>query len=311
MGEGEADSCFRTGPEFKGHENPPLLACILAPLGGVVLGLLITCLGTWLNKVLSRRPPPGVHTQFGGDRAYSFSDERGDQEYVELGTYENLRLGSIRLSTLNPPSDATSTSNIASITESTTSTPINMCGKCKKITLGLCNTILLTLLGCVVLSSLLLLLYYPMIPSYSVCKIDSINWYELFTSFISGGGAQNTVKFNFSVYNPGHLGVTVKDMDGHVFHSGNLIAVGKVHDVRLPGGAITDVSVPVKFEMSVIQATAMLFEHTQGHLYMDFKLHLDGTHILIGGKEFGTFNTGTDYDHVDVELPSDSNLCVC
>lgn len=313
---GEDDECFRSNPEFSGYLPPPIWACFLLPLTGVVIFILVTILGSWFNKVKRRG---GHESDRSSSRSHSlgatrqFMGEDGN-DFVELNTYENL--GGAGVSFTQP-----SSASLASMTyverlvlqrqeEAENERSKRKCN-CVKLFRNVCNMFLLSILGIYTCAVILTLLYYPVVPSYSLCKVSEVSWLAMLEDWLMMRGVKSSINFHVSVYNPGHMGVSMQHMESVIMYKNEVVGRGNATDIKLPGGVTVDVQVPTEFVMDTLTAAKLAVLHETGELFLDFRLHVDGAHLLLfGAEEFGSFNLSTSYNHVDVEAPEDVTYCL-
>lgn len=320
--------CFRNAPEFVGYEIPPLAFCVGLPFGGVASFFLITCLGTWVNRYCRRKQERGVSLSFGTREAFLGNDPDADADFVELSTYENLGVTNLSLTSMNPARSKSASTlsfvdQLSARSELQTADESNLnhdsrsqsclsrCCDCVEICRKTWNVILLSLLGIITFSVIITLLYFPKVPNYSLCKIGSVQWLQMIEDWITWHGVKNSIDFHVSVYNPGHLGLSMKHLESKIFYEDKQIGWGNATDIKLPGGAIVDVLLPTVFQTDTVTAMKMFSLHELGQLFLDFQLHLDGAHLLLFGEaEIGTFSTSAAFSHVDVEAPSNVSYCL-
>lgn len=171
-----------------------------------------------------------------------------------------------------------------------------------------CCAVLASVVG--VLATVLVLVYYPVVPDYSLCN-DKVAWGSLLRGLVTALKAQGTAEFHVAVWNPNRYDLTVKSMLATVFFRG--VAVGSAsvgEDFELRAGHVNDLTFVARMDTTLSTASSMLAQYLAGSLLVDLNLDLE-TQVAWFDRTLYAANASFPILGVNVTSGSERHLCRC
>lgn len=318
--------CVRHSSEFKGYQNPSVLAIsLIGAVTAVILGALLSIIlctcwlcerRAWKKYLLRQRAAAG-----------SLSPESG-AEYVELtntdpssdlrplsasdgGEDDSLTIPALPTHISDPvvipssdgpfPRPSAFVGGPRVVHEPVAHKPSWFMAFCKCASVSV-------IAGCI-LAAVIAALYTPHAPQYSVCT-TKVEWTSLLSGLTSGALLSVDVDLHVSIYNPNRFRVEVRNADARVYYRHQLVGSGSISDVTFDAGATSDIVMLANFQPGLANAWNMYRDHQNQALLVDLDFDLSTDVYAFSSRVFG-FNTTYRASQVDVDGPADRSLCKC